>query len=482
MYLFAGPRLPYQPWDSLAYSWECEQHLMAPAWANHPLGHVAGCAMYDALVRVSPPLRAFTVLATMNGIAGAAAVTILFLLLTGAARLSIGRAIAWTTIFAASYGFWFYAGTADLYGLSALTLVAALAAMIALRVSGAAARIALAGVLIALAAFAHQFNAVLLAAFAIGMWIERRPLRLVRGAWLAGSLAVVLTMASYAALAHVGAGSWTPGAMLHWLIGYGHDPAYGRFFGWHGAMLAIRSIAQTLLGQQPRGWLVGVQVVSVAIVMCLAGFGARDRGDGLQQALVTAALAACVVGVPLIVWWDPEMYGKWWLLVEPIAVLGLATSRPRALVAPSLAALVIVVFNGLLAIPGVTRADAVFDAGLARWTAETTADDVLVENGRLTPFLLFWANRPNTINLYRIMQLSPSTDRFALMRDAFDDARAKGHRVFVVRDLDSFYSDERLAVLNVTRAQVQSFLEHAATTPAFAFVQWRGQPELHVFR
>ena len=430
-----------------------------------------------------PTVRAFTVLATMNGLAAAGAVTIVFVLLAGVGRLSIGRAVAWSVVFAGSFGYWFYAGTADLYGISAAALLAAIAAMIALRERPTRARVALAGVLVAIAAFAHQFNGVLLAAWALGVWIDRSPrLRLVPGALPAGLIAIVLTGASYAELAHAGAGSWTSGAMAHWLVGYGHDPSYGRFFGWHGALLAGRSIAQTLIGQQPTGWLVGLQVVTVVVVVFLLVCGKRDRADGLRRAIVAAAIAACVVGVPLIIWWDPEMYGKWWLLVEPIAVLGLALSRPRAFAAPATAAAIIVAFNAALAVPRISRADAVFDTSLARWTAETTAEDVLVENGRLTPFLLFWANRPNTVNLYRILQLSPATDRFALLRQSFASARASGHHVFVVRDLDPFYSDERLSVLGVTRAQVQAFLESAATSPAFSFVQWAGRGEIEVYR
>ena len=85
---------------------------------------------------------------------------------------------------------------------------------------------------------------------------------------------------------------------------------------------------------------------------------------------------------------------------------------------------------------------------------------MLIENGRYTAHLLFWEQRPGTVNLYGIIRASAGEpDRFAALRDIIEQAARKNRAVLFSPTLARYYSDDRLARIGVTRQQVRNFFD-----------------------
>jgi hypothetical protein len=104
--------------------------------------------------------------------------------------------------------------------------------------------------------------------------------------------------------------------------------------------------------------------------------------------------------------------------------------------------------------------DESFERSLNAWVAHSGSGDVLIESGRFTPHLLFWGQRPGTVNLYRIIQASEhESDRFVKLREVIEQAWRQNRAVLFSPGLIQYYSDDRLAVLGVTRRQVLDFFD-----------------------
>src|SRR5713101_4678079 len=80
-YIWASPSLARQHWDSLDYAHACEQHGLGAMWANHPLGHVVQCGVFKTSRRLGYQGRALPILKLFNGVAAAAAVAAMFLVM-----------------------------------------------------------------------------------------------------------------------------------------------------------------------------------------------------------------------------------------------------------------------------------------------------------------------------------------------------------------------------------------------------------------
>src|SRR4029450_7867931 len=120
----------YQHWDSLEYPHACEVRAAKSVWGNHPLGHVILCGAYRAAVSLGYQGRALPFMSVCNAVVGATTV-VTFVWLRGWLGIARARAMAWGLVMAGTYGFWLYAGTADIYGLSILAMLGAWIALLA---------------------------------------------------------------------------------------------------------------------------------------------------------------------------------------------------------------------------------------------------------------------------------------------------------------------------------------------------------------
>ena len=296
----------------------------------------------------------------------------------------------------------------------------------------------------------------------------------------------------------------SPLHVIGWIIGYGDDPTYGRSFGLRGLPPALHSIAETFLKDPyfagPR--VLWGAVVLLGIVLFVTGAVRLRRTPPRDRWLPIASAAQLTIGWALIVWWWPLMYGKWWLQTLPILIIwwdraleaglawigrsragGLVTSLASA--APLAVGIFALVFNFAVAFDLERKPDRGFEQGLALWVAHSEPGDLLIENGRLTAHLLFWTDRPNAMNVYRVLQAGSRTgDPLGAVRRVIETTIANHHQVLFAGGLDPyFFTDDILHLVGVTRTSLnECFDRYRHEGPMFAYQEWPTSPPTPVYR
>lgn len=530
LYAVVAPSLVHQHWDSLAYAHACENDGLSRLWGNHPLGHLIQCSV---ALTAGAGGRALPVMQIVSAIAGGFAIAALWWVLVRVWHWTPARALAWSALVGGMYGVWHYAGTADIYTIAlALWIVAWGATGYAIGggrvfgpgmaappmgdhagsedpsstvVPGSAGAGAVAGICWALATLAHQFGGLVLGiglgVLAIGSPASTRTHALKVVARI-GATGLVTLLAGYAVLAAIALGTLAPGEVATWMVGYGSDPTYGRFLTAEGAAQALAGAFNTIW----RWWPPAPPAPTDPVVLLLASglallaIGAAVAIVQRRDALLAASAAQVIAGATLVTWWEPWWVGKFWLFLLPPLVVcldasietlarmggrGLApvTQRGVTTVAAGLLAIVTLVHNGREALAYERRPVEPFEEALARWSATSASDDILIENGRLTAHLLFWVDRPGTLNLYRSLQASGPADPYADLRAQLEAAWAAGRDVWYVPGLGSYYTAERLEMVGTTPAEFEAFFAgFRREGPVFEYREEPDGPVRQVFR
>ena len=245
LYVASAPALVYQHWDSLEYPHACEARAAKSVWGNHPLGHVVLCGAFRAAVSLGYQGRALPFMRVCNAAIGATTV-VTFVWLLGWLGIQRVRAIAWGLVMAGTYGFWLYAGTADIYGLSILAMLGAWIALLAASFQPSARRFAVAGIAVGVAVVTHQFNGTLLLPAFLVLFLAPpagQPRPRVTDVALLGAIAAVLVLAGYWIIGVLSTGSTSLTDLRPWIVGYGADPTYGRSFNPAGVVKAMWTAA-----------------------------------------------------------------------------------------------------------------------------------------------------------------------------------------------------------------------------------------------
>jgi uncharacterized membrane protein len=497
-YLIWSPSLVNQHWDSLEYAHSCELNAPMKLWGNHPLGHLVLCGAFKTARAVGYQGRALTVLKCLNALFGALAV-VAFIGLVSRITTSGVRLLGWTVAFGGTYGMWRLSGTADIYALAALAFLIAWIAVLNVVIRRDEPPLAdyrpasvLAGALIGVALVAHQFAGPVLAAGMIGLLSAAAffgSYALVTRFALLGLIASVAAVNLYFGLGYLATGTASPRTIVQWMIGYGADPLYGRYFNPTGLVTALASSTETLIRTS---WVPGLFVLRILVpaamaAIAVAGVVLSRRLQPAARVLVAASACQLVIGWIVVAWWEPYHIGKFWLLILPAFVAlvaagvealsalvdphGAAPGRRRLLhVVPLIFAAVVVYLN----FEGIRRehgVNASFERTLALWIDHSRPDDVLIESDELTAHLLFWGQRPNTVNLYRALESGHQQgDPFAVLKTTMDDALAGGRSVILAPELGRYYTDERLAIVGTTRDAVQAFFkQYRWGSPVFQY-------------
>jgi hypothetical protein len=506
-YIWASPTLARQHWDSLDYARACEKHGLGGMWANHPLGHVVQCGVVKVSRCLGYQGRALPVMKLFNGVTAAAAGAALFGLMTTMLGTGLLRSAGWAVVFGGTYGVWHYAGTADIYSLSMLLLIVGLGLTVWSFDHPSPGRSLLAGVAFGAATLSHQFGGVVLLVGTIGLLRLFRGhgrRRLVAGLGIFSIAAAMTIVGGYGLLGIRATGSRSPADLLWWVVGHGHDPTYGRFFTLDGGSVALRSAATTLL----RGaalWPIHVLVFVVGISGLALSVASAISIRRLPDRMKTIALSCglqCIVGWLLVVWWEPHIFGKFWLLTLPplvmwceLALAGLSQCVLQSGRAPSarctrlldaiplLAGVLLLLSTGAIMLRE-RQPDASFERALNAWGEHSSPDDTLIESGRLTAHLLFWEQRPGTVNLYRIILASKhESDKFVKLREVIEQASRQNRAVLFSPGLTRYYSDDRLAFVGVTRQQVLDFFDqYRREGPLFEYQESDGGDVRPVYR
>jgi hypothetical protein len=505
LYAVVAPSLVHQHWDSLAYAHACENDGLSRLWGNHPLGHLIQCSV---ALTAGAGGRAMPVMQIVSAIAGGFAIAALCWMLVRVWHWTPARALAWSALAGGTYGVWHYAGTADIYTIALALWILAWGAMGHAISGGRVSRPGMpvvAGMCWALATLTHQFGGLVLG---IGLGVlalaspASRRARALRTVVTIAAAGLVTLLAGSAVLALLALGTLAPREVASWMVGYGSDPTYGRFLTAEGAAQALAGAFNTIW----RWWPPAPPAPTDPVVLLLASglavlaIGAAVAIVQRRDALLTASAAQVIAGATLVTWWEPWWVGKFWLFLLPPLVVcldasiealvrmggrGLApvTQRRVTTVAAGLLALVTLVHNGREALAYERRPVEPFEEALARWSTTSARDDILIENGRLTAHLLFWVDRPGTLNLYRSLQASGPADPYRDLRAQLEAAWAAGRDVWYVPGLGSYYTAERLEMVGTTPAEFEAFFAaFRREGPVFDYREEPDGPVRQVFR
>jgi hypothetical protein len=207
-----------------------------------------------------------------------------------------------------------------------------------------------------------------------------------------------------------------------------------------------------------------------------------------EREVARAAMFQCAIGWLLVIWWEPGLVGKFWILLLPGFLIWcrytmLATNR-RLQSVSVVAGLLLLAYNWTTAMSYERRPNVVFEQSLTLWIEHSQPDDVIVETGRFTGHLLFWGRRPRTANVYRLLQEGHNHgDPYAPMRDLFARTRQEGHDVLFAPGLSSYFTDDRLSVVGTTAKDLVAFFDgYRWDGPLFEYQEDSGHPVKRAYR
>jgi hypothetical protein len=492
-YLATAPSLRHQQWDSMSYGHACEVEGIRQLWGNHPLGHLVLCSVFEVARMFGYAGRALPIHKAVNSLLGGATATVFLLILYKGLRISLTRAAACTVILGASYGYWHFAGTADIYIVAVLLEILAWTAIVRALTSGASGLVG--GVLSGLAILAHQLNGALLvvgvASLVSGVTARgRRAVVVGLGSLLLSTSLTVVT--GYVLLGYLHLGHLSPTGLVSWIVGYGIDPTYGGRLRIGSVKSAVGAAVHTVIahgdGLAELARLAVLLATAAAIVFGIAFSRKAMRG---APSILVPSMAQCAVGFVAVLSWLPSTVGKFWLLMLPAGIITLAYAAEGAEVGlrrhvPEreawhainvglcLLAIFVVLFNGTFAILREARRDPVFERSLQLWLQHSRPEDVLLTGtgrGHLTACLRYWEHRTNTLHLYRALQESMDpTDRFGSLRTTINTALADGRAVLVAPVAAEHLSADELRLLALSRDDVRRFFaEYLSEGPVFQY-------------
>jgi hypothetical protein len=309
--------------------------------------------------------------------------------------------------------------------------------------------------------------------------------------------AALVAVSGYALIGSIAVGSFDPDRILLWARGYGGDPTYGRYLTADGLRSAAYAATATLAGHTT-----GARATARAVVLgaglfwLLAGSWRLGRLPEAARTIARAMVLQCAVGSALVVWWEPGLIGKFWLLLMPgfliwcwytcrvTAEAGSPAVRRILLLAPVAAGLLLLAYNWSNTMRFERRPNVVFERSLDLWVEHSKPDAVIFETGEFSAHLLFWARRPATANVYRLLREGYRTgDPYAPLRALIDRARREGRDVLFSPGLSSYFTDERLGIAGTDVKSLVSFFEsYRWDGPLFEYQEDAGLAPKAVYR
>ncbi len=324
-YIALSPSL--QPPDGLGYSYYAEKAgLSGIIQGNHPLGNMLLNLMFVLAKQLGYSGRALPLFKVVSSIAGGITVTVFFLVSALVLKNGLSSSLGLAILLGASYSFWHYAGTAEIYNLAALFLLLGwLALMLELQPSSKSRSLFLSGIIVGLAILAHQLNVLLVVMglfFVLADSCHRDATRRMLSFLASTSLVVAL---GYFVAGLLKTSSISLHAILYLAAGYFRqgDPAWGNYLAmeylpvaWSHTIGAIVHFGGRSL---PSVLSRGVLLFVLGFIMLLGAVKSRSMGYYRKVILVAAFLQYSILLV-LIFWWDPFNIKYWLLPLIPLAI------------------------------------------------------------------------------------------------------------------------------------------------------------------
>jgi hypothetical protein len=498
LYIGLAPNLLHQPWDSLNYGYSTEVNGIKAIWGNHPLGHVLLSIVFFLSKQLGYAGRALPVFQLTNGIIGALIVALFFSILAFTLEFSTLRALGFAVILGASNGFWFFAGTGDIYILSMMFSLLAWMSLIYEITSKKMLFPRLSGIFTGLAVLSHQLNVMLIP---VGVLIilltplgknQTPKIKIVQMTIFVATSALVV-VSGYFLIGYVATSSFSPLNIIDWAKGYFGDPSYGRYLSpqYFSTARETATLALLALSENKAASSIRLGVLTIFVLLLPLGLAANRSIDAHKVSVLKAAFLECLIIWPLIFWWEPQNLKFWLLTLIPWVILlalsfeavfvNIQAKLPKfkirlQRVADFVPLLMGITMLGINARFGMlnqhddkSRESVAFNKAMETWISHSNPGDVLITAGDLIPNLLFWENRPNTVNLYRSLQADNSSGDFHDLRTIIDQALCNHHAVLLTPKASEYITDEQLAVANVSREALRLFFKEHTSKEFIAF-------------
>ena len=479
------PSLVYQSWDSLANAYAVENNPLPLSHGNHPLVHLIQSVAYRVANHLGYDGRALTLLQMLNTLATAASIVVFYVILVRQMGLKIMQAAGWASFLGSGYSILKYAGTADIYSVSLLLLLIAWNSMLVAFARPDPYRLITAGVLIGVAGLAYQFGAILLGAGVLAGFIYQP-----RKATILGAVILATLVLGYGLLGYLSIGSLEPGELYDWIRGYVGVSSFGRSFSLEGVRLAMDSGSNSLIrkGGETDFHLIRMLLFSIiGFILFMLPFQRRLRTSVHIQTGIYCALPS-LIGMPFIIWWDPVLTGRWWLLISPfltaMLAIGLPDNKRWMWFVPMSLAVTVLLVNQLSGLQYKHKPDLVFEESLQAWIDNSSRNDVLYESDMFTQHLLFWGDRPETISAHLLIYHNDDINNpYRPLEKVIEDAWARGVSVLYTEGLNGYYDDARLAVVGASKDGLYAFFRtYRHEGPVFEYRESSDGPVKQVFR
>jgi hypothetical protein len=488
-YLLFLPDIAYQPWDSLDYAYSTEAIGIITMRGNHPLGHVIHYLAFSLAKVLGYNGRALFITQIINSLAGSITVALFFWVLAYQLRVKTLSAFGCSIMLGVSYGFWFFTGTADIYTISLLFILLTWASLIhEVTLNNRLLPIA-SGIFTGISIVSHQLNILMIP---MGMFLilltpgRRMNLKQRTEQLIAFPVIATITFISgYVMLGFIATSSQSLLRVIGWARGYFGDPTYGRYLNVEHFFDALSTASQTIIKDG------NLLILLTLLATMLFGLVFNKSLDENRRPIWIISTLQSLVTWILILWWEPQNM-KFWILTLVPWILSLALSFeavdskfrdgrlglnnnltlvPRAF--PALIGILILAVN----FPVIARqhnpqnADAIaFHHAMDLWMQHSDTDSVLITAGDLVPHLLYWGDRPDTIILYRSLQVSQSSpDDFADLRTNINRALCEHRTVLLTPAASEFITDNELSVMSVSRESLRIFFNGYTQRGKIAF-------------
>lgn len=401
----------YQSWDALVYAYRAQTGQLASSlYSHHALSNLLFYVATSALLALGLVREGVAAFQAVNALLGGLAAGLFFWVARSWGNdRPVSAALA--VLLVTSYGFWRYAGLADLYiWIILITLLFwQSGAWAVVRPGGR--RGVVAGLLAAVSILSWQPNVILAALFGIGIiWgARKRQQSAVRPLLLYGLIALAVLLTGYSWLAWL-AGARSGSDTIAWYIGYFGRSNWGNQLSlstWPLVRDSAQSavIAPTFGAPLYRLAWVGAWLGVGGLALAVGWSGWRTRQA--RGVLFTATLV-WVGTLATASWWFDPRSPKFWLLVWLgcllLAVLGLAGWRHvRLLGQPIFPAYVVMLALGLFFfnfMVGIRPEHLIpnYQIEAARvWQQQTRPNDLLIVGYDFRGYLNYYADRDRVV-------------------------------------------------------------------------------------
>lgn len=409
--LFSFPPA-YQHWDALVYAYRAQTAQLAPSlYSHHALSNLLYYGATRALLGlhvVDDSIRAFQ--ATSAGLGGLMAGLAYFLARTW--RNSRLLALCLAAMLVTSYGFWHFAGTADLYGWISLVTLLFWGSAAAALVEPTVRNLILAGALAGIAILSWQPNAWPAMIFGVANMVDaaRGGRSFIRPLLYFALPGITVLVLGYGALGWL-AGAHQASEFIDWFVGYFGSPSYGGLLNWTTFPIVRDSAQRAVLTPPyqsgPYRLVWGGMWLAIAFMLLGAGLGWRRLGQK-HKALLWVNLV-WLAGLALAAWWFDPYSPKFWLVTWLGVVLTMMLGfvwwsewhvgrwpLGSALVATVTAGLWL--YNFMVGIQPEHRIRNYQIEAAQLWRQATQPDDLLLVGRDFRMYLDYYADRHHVIN------------------------------------------------------------------------------------